>query len=598
MNNNQLTPTQTNILDQVCSFTQKSKEQAIIVLQENNWDSQLAIDFLLSAGDYIPVSKHYLSTNQQSQSSFINQYQERSHYQIQNLDIPLQIQQANQISGLNKEQSNQSEIRKNQQSQQKSINNDVLEIEKQLKLIHNLEQETNQIIEEKNEMFKKSLKQIQVDNQNRIYQLPVGLVNIGKKSYFNCILQILAQNPAFLERILSIKTEQQTVVQQEKHILFIKELQIILRQLIFTKKRFLNHQNFIQNAIELIETQTNTKISDEHLQSSSLFQIFIKTLDVILGKYGYDENENKKLQDLILSAQFQFIQQNVSINYEINLNIEREDRFIYLSLLKIVFKDQFNKFDLLPKTFGLNLKSMNDNQQNYKKEQMYDYWFPSRMNLEFLVNDGLFLQLRSSLLSFVQDEKIKNINEKLKLFNSLIIVEQSYQQGKISEINIIEQMKLLRKNIQEEIDKYFLENNGIVNGEQNNNSYLYYIHAIIIEISQNNQKHFYVYIYNFHLNQWYRFNDTDIREESDEIVKKDALKNGCFLVYVSQNQMESIKHNQQQQIEISAILNEDQGNINWQALETKQLIKPQISKEMKIEIQRENDHFQKQINEQ
>ncbi|CAD8195083.1 unnamed protein product [Paramecium pentaurelia] len=558
MSSIQFTPQQEEKIKQVCEFSSQTKEKVIYVLQGNNWQVEQAIDILTNAGAFISN----INNTQSQQPNNTNKISQQNNLQNNN-SLPTKQQQNNKNPSQNEK-------------------NDIQKIEEQIKLTDNQEWETSDITIAKNKMLQKSLNQNIGQELKRIYQLPVGLVNVRKIGYFNCIIQILVQNPAFLEKVLTWKKNQKSQNEKDKKISFIMEFQMLLRRLTFTNKRFLNHQEFVEQTFDIINFITKTKISDKNLKPNEFFEIFMKTLDPILSNTEYEENQSKNLLDNTLNAQFQMQQQSVN---EITLNFKREDRYLYLSLLKLVCQDQFIMFQKIPQTFSFSLLQKQNNNSQIK----VDYWFPLTINLQFLTNEKMCQQLKSILLNLVTDKTIQEINSKQKLLNSLIIVEQSYEQNKIIPINVLEQLRIERKKLQNELQKYFLLNDGL-NQTEYHQDYYYYLHAAVIQIEKDNLQHFYVYIYNFTLKQWYRYNDTDVRVESDEIVRKDIQQNGCFFVYVSQNQMRCIKHHQEKQFQISTNLELEQGIINWNQLEINQLMKPLIPKEIKKIIESENEN--------
>ncbi|CAD8208808.1 unnamed protein product [Paramecium octaurelia] len=562
------TPEQQVKIQQVSEFSNQTKEKVIQVLQTNNWQVERAIDFLTNAGGYIPdpipnsPAKHAINYDQ----------------------IPINPLQPKRGQG------------DNQISQLKIVKiekNDIQKIEEQLSLIQDQVRDTSEVIQAKNQMLQKSLNK-NVDNDlKRIYQYPVGLANLGEKGYFNCIIQILVQNPVFLENVLSWQTGLRPNNQEDKNISFMQEFQTMVRMLTFTNQRFLNPSKFIQQTADVIDIITQTKIQNRNLKPHEFFEIFLITLDVILCNKVYEKKQQKKLLDLILQPQFQIAlqqQQQLQVN-EITLNFVREDRYLYISLLKLVCQDQFNRFAKLPQTFSFSLQSnQNSNLQESISQSNVDYWFPLTINLEFLTSEKLCKQLGTKLLNVVNTKTIEEINKKQILLNSLIIVEQSYEQNKIIPINVIDQLRIERKKLQSELQKYFLQNDNQLQSDQNQD-YQYYLHAVVIQIGKDDKQHYYAYIYNFKLNQWYRYNDTDVRVESDDVVRKDAQQNGCFFVYVSQDQKRSITNHQDRQSKIANNLDYEQGLINWNDLELNKLIKPQIPIEIKKLIQSQNEGF-------
>ncbi|CAK62679.1 unnamed protein product (macronuclear) [Paramecium tetraurelia] len=567
------TPEQQGKIQQVSEFSNQTKEKVIQVLIGNNWQVEKAIDFLTNAGGYISDPNP-----NQNVKPIVNYSQNPGQNNIN----PLQ----------SKKSSNPYQGDK-QNSKLKIEKSDIQKIEEQLSLIQDQVKDTSEIIQVKNQMLQKSLNKNVDHALRRIYQYPVGLANVGEKGYFNCIIQILVQNPAFLEKVLAWQTGLKPNNHEDKNISFMQEFQTIVRMLTFTNQRFLNPSKFIQQTTEVIDIITQTKISNRNLKPHEFFEIFIITLDVILCNKVYEIKQQKKLLDLILQPQFQIIQQQqqqLQVN-EIILNFVREDRYLYISLLKLVCQDQFNRFSKLPKTFSFSLQSnQNTNLQASINQSNVDYWLPLTINLEFLTNEKLCKQLGSRLLSVVNAQTIEEINQKQILLNSLIIVEQSYEQNKIIPINVIDQLRIERKKVQSELQKYFLQNDSQIQTEQNQD-YQYYLHAVVIQIGKDDKSHYYAYIYNFMLNQWYRYNDTDVRVESDEVVRKDAQQNGCFFVYVSQDQKRSITDHQDRQSKISNNLDQEQGIINWNDLELNKLIKPQIPKEIKKLIYSQNEGF-------
>ena len=67
----------------------------------------------------------------------------------------------------------------------------------------------------------------------------------------------------------------------------------------------------------------------------------------------------------------------------------------------------------------------------------------------------------------------------------------------------------------------------------------YYLHAIMIHQGFAESGHYYTYIYDRNLNQWWKFNDHTVSIESEDVVLQESFggqfssKSACSLIYVN-----------------------------------------------------------------
>ncbi|CAK92304.1 unnamed protein product (macronuclear) [Paramecium tetraurelia] len=558
-------------IKQLMEITNRSKLLIISILMYFQWDKEKSMDFILNAGEFL--SEDLVPQNRrQAAEILLKQEQEEEEEE----ELQMQVQSHGSMEGdylqQNKVQT-QSQLKsfiKNPEAIEQidkfdwiqTKNKRINQIRDFLQQIENQEWENMTIIKERQSLLRDRKNEGQNDKlQLRIHKSAIGIKKNEGTGFFNCIYQLLFQNPELVESILNMPN---LINKDDQNSQYINELQYLFCSFIFSNERFVKDSNLLVaanrlNKLIIIDGQINfAQQLENHME--------------IINKCLQDINKQKQIS--IFDNSFQsFAGTKKGGQKSIYLKFEQEDRLFHLSLLKQIENLQALQQQQPFKTYWAFQINRRDKEYQNGQNNNVDYWLSQKIDLEILFHSAKtdkFIQIFENKLN---EETIKEIKKSQQIYNSLHVASSIISEKGVIQEETLQQLKVDKQDKEKYLSKYLPFNMNLIPREENQNSkYSYCLQATVIEIKEENDHLFYIYIYNFHEEQWYRMCDFQVSIVSEDLVLNDTRKNGCFLVYVQQQQIQKLRGYQQIISEIVRKVTINQGVISREILQGNPLL--------------------------
>ncbi|CAD8119863.1 unnamed protein product [Paramecium sonneborni] len=521
------------LIKQLKDITKQPDLLIVSVLMYFQWDFERSKELIQNSGDLLTIDQ--IPENRRlSAERLLRQFEEAQNNErpIQNINNNSQ-QQALQNSHPN---SNQRVSDVNQQTKSRKL----AKIKENLQKLANQEWETNQIIQDKELIIKNNQNERENnDLQLRMHQSFVGIKKSERSGYFNCIYQMLFQNLEIVGAILNMNIQNKEDLNSN----YQNELQYLFGSLILSNDRFVRNSELYVAASRLNKSQ----VIGGKINFATQFEIQLG----ILKQFFQDVNKLDYVS--MIQNQFQVFQNHLF------LTLEQEDRMLQLSLLKE--KDNIQQFGQSQNfksywAFEISRKQL-DKEENSCQNNL-DYWFPEKIDLEFLVLKDKAEKILKILEEGVNEEKIKEIQKNQSILNNIQIVKSFLCEQEIVQKETIDALQMEKKMLKKKLNNYIPFNMDLLQKNAENTRFCYSLQATVIQLQENDQNLFYLYIKNFDENKWYRINDCQIQAVSDKLVFKDTRKYGCFLIYVQQEQIKKILEHQKKLSEIGNLILKNQ----------------------------------------
>ncbi|CAD8105371.1 unnamed protein product [Paramecium primaurelia] len=580
-------------ISQLMDITNRSKVLIISILMYFNWDQEKSMDFILNAGEFlsedlIPESRRQaaeiLLRQEEQEQRKLNQSQNNNQGNFQKQKSEISQSQINNFYNI---QTTNDGIDKPDWIQTK--NKRISQIKEYMQQLENQEWENMQIIKERLQFIQNSQNKQQNDQiQVRMHKCLIGMNNNEVTGYFNCIYQLFFQNPELVESILSLSN---IFNKEDQNSQYLNELQFLFGSFILSNNSFVKDSNIYQIANRL----NKMIIGDDQINFAQQYETHI---DIITKCF---QEISKQNQVSIFEQTFQsFINQKKSGQKSLSLKLEQEDRSLHLSLLKQIENLSSLKQQQTCKTywtFEIN-RSGSKNQELKNNQNNLDYWFTKKIDLEILFSTVRADKILQIFEQNLNDENIKEIKKLQQIINSLHIVISLLEIKDLIQKETLQNLKIEKETLEKQLLTYYPFNMNIISKDDSQSSkYSYCLQATVIQIQQDNIQLFYIYIYNFYEELWYRIFDKEITVVNEDIVINDTRKNGYLLIYIHQSQISRLKGYQQTISEITRKITINQGDISQELIQRYPILNGLSTNHIEM-IQNSNREIIKILNEQ
>ncbi|CAD8182615.1 unnamed protein product [Paramecium octaurelia] len=562
-----LTSQQKEDIQHLMEIFKRSKLLIISILMYFQWDMVRSTDFILEAGEFLSDDLVPLNRRQAAQAYLKQEEQELQQQMMvhsqgsQKRDTLEQskVQTSLQLKNFLRNSEQIEQIDKPDWMQEK--NKRIVQLRDFLQQLENFEWENNTIIKESQSLLRNRENEDKNNElQLRIHKSAIGIKRNEGTGFFNCIYQLLFQNQELVEQILNLPNLNNKVDQNSQ---YLNELQYLFSSFILSNQRYVKDSNLLVaanrlNKLIIIDGQINfAQQLENHMD--------------IINKCLMDINKQNHVS--IFDNAFQsFVNVKKGGQKSIYLKFEQEDRSFHLSLLKQIENLQSLKQKQSFKTYWAFQINRREKEQENSQNNV-DYWFSQKIDLEILFSSAKADQVLQIFEDQVNEDTIKEIKKSQQIYNSLHVASSILSEKVLIQEETVQHLKVDRQDKEKQLQKYLPFNMNVIPRDDSQNSkYIYCLQATVIEIQEENDHLFYIYIYNFHEEQWYRMCDFEVSIVSEDLVLNDTRKNGCFLVYVQQQQIQNLRGYQKTISEIFRKVQINQGDISREILQGSQLL--------------------------
>ncbi|CAD8204422.1 unnamed protein product [Paramecium pentaurelia] len=415
-------------------------------------------------------------------------------------------------------------------SQQDYFNND--EIFRSQNILEQIKNETLQ-------MYQQSSRKIKLRTKDKY----VGLLNIGNTCSINSVLQFCHQIPQLFKLLLECQNGKSQ--QYEK---FVLEIQILFTQLIASNVEYV----IPRDAIKSISWEPQEQ---EYIGAQ---QDIIEIFNLLLNKFDKSirrlHMQNLMATDVLrvelfgnqkMNELFQIILMNDKNQREYHPNIVATLK--HKNIRTFLSKDFSNKILELPKFLRISINRIIFSNRSIIKLQN-EFIIEESLNLEMCVYNNNSPNQKEQINKLLkQSTDLQEEIQKIRLYlSSLNGVIQVYENEGIF-IDLIFLLKKKQESIMNQLkqkEEIYKQNQLNIN-KLTSNRYQYRIHSIVIHFGSAQEGHNLIYIYNFFLEKWMKYNDISVQFVEENVVLHDSKIYGQLVTYVNQDMIPQLRSHQQ-----------------------------------------------------
>ncbi|CAD8182613.1 unnamed protein product [Paramecium octaurelia] len=368
----------------------------------------------------------------------------------------------------------------------------------------------------------------------------VGLANIGNTCSINSILQYCHQIPQLFRLSIECQNGEKDIFQK-----FILHIQRLFLQLTASNLEYVNPQDALNNMCWDAQEKQYIGVQQDIVE---IFNLILNKFDKSIRRLHLQNLMETNIQRVELFGnqqmnglfQIVFLNDNNQREYHPNLVATLNHRNIRTFLLN----EFTNKILELPKLLRISV-----NRINFRNRSII------KLNDEFIIDNSLNLELciynnnninKKEEISILQN-KINELQKDIQILKQqhscLVGVLKTYEEDG-SFTYVIEQLKIridVNLNKQKIKEEEYRKQQSIINQYQASSQFQYRIHSIVIHFGSAWEGHNYIYIYNFFLEKWMKYNDISVSLVSEHQVQNDSKTYGQLVTYVNQEMIPLLK---------------------------------------------------------
>ncbi|CAK92303.1 unnamed protein product (macronuclear) [Paramecium tetraurelia] len=368
----------------------------------------------------------------------------------------------------------------------------------------------------------------------------VGLANIGNTCSINSILQYCHQIPQLFK--LSIECQNG---EKDMYHKFILNMQSLFLQLIASNLEYVNPQQALNTMCWDAQEQQYIGVQQDIVE---IFNLILNKFDKSIRRLHLQNLMATNVQRVELFGnqqmnelfQIVFMNDNNQKEYHPNLVATLNHKNIRTFLLK----EFANKILELPKFLRISVNRINFRNRAIVKSND-EFIIDNLLNLEICMynNNNANKKEQISILQNQINELQKDIQKFRQQHSCLVGVLKIYEdEGIFWDLIVYLKKKIdgLLSQIKIKEEQY-KQQSSIINQQQSSSKFQYRIHSIVVHFGSAWEGHNYIYIYNFFLEKWMKYNDISVNLVSEHQVQNDSKTYGQLVTYVDQEMIPQLK---------------------------------------------------------